>query len=231
MNADPEVREYFPGLLTPEQSAASVAQFQAELDQRGWGWWAVEVVATGKFIGFTGLDPVDEDMPFTGVEIGWRLARSAWGHGYATEAALATLAFGFKTLALHEILAVTTAANLRSQAVMRRIGMTRDSADDFDDPSVPAGPLRRSVLYRLRPQFNASERRRRAVIRMLAAARVSTTRAQQLEPAENLAGPPVEVEAVIWQRVAVRGGDATLQPGVDGVQRMHDADQVSGAGV
>jgi RimJ/RimL family protein N-acetyltransferase len=151
MNADPEVREHFPGLLTREQSAASMARFQADLDQRGYGWWAVEVLATGEFIGFTGLDPVDEDMPFTGVEIGWRLARSAWGHGYATEAALASLAFGFDTLALSEIVAVTATTNLRSQAVMRRIGMTRDPADDFDDPGVPEGPLRRSVLYRIRP--------------------------------------------------------------------------------
>ncbi|MER5752793.1 GNAT family N-acetyltransferase [Streptomyces sp. NPDC002088] len=150
MNADPEVREYFPGLLTREQSDSSVARFQAGLDERGWGWWAVEVVATGEFIGFTGLDPVDADMPFTGVEAGWRLARPAWGHGYATEAARAALAFGFDDLGLAEILAVTAVGNLRSQAVMRRLGMTRDPADDFDDPGVPEGPLRRSVLYRLR---------------------------------------------------------------------------------
>lgn len=151
MNADPEVREHLGDLLTREQSDASVALFQAEFDQRGYGWWAVEVLATGEFIGFTGLDQVDEDMPFTGVEIGWRLARSAWGRGYATEAALASLAFGFETLELPEILAVTTTTNLRSQAVMRRIGMTRDPADDFDDPSVSYGPLRRNVLYRIRP--------------------------------------------------------------------------------
>jgi RimJ/RimL family protein N-acetyltransferase len=151
MNADPEVREHFPELLTREQSAASMAHFQAELDQRGYGWWAVEVRATGEFIGFAGLDPVDEEMPFTGVEIGWRLARSAWGHGYATEAALAVLAFGFDTLALPEILAMTATANVRSQAVMRRIGMTHDPADDFDDPTVPDGPLRRTVLYRIHP--------------------------------------------------------------------------------
>jgi RimJ/RimL family protein N-acetyltransferase len=150
MNADPEVREHFPELLTREQSAASMARFQEELDQRGYGWWAVEVQATGEFIGFAGLDPVDEEMPFTGVEIGWRLARSAWGHGYATEAALAILAFGFDTLALPEILAMTSTTNLRSQAVMRRIGMTHDPADDFDDPTVPDGPLRRTVLYRIR---------------------------------------------------------------------------------
>ncbi|MER0477636.1 GNAT family N-acetyltransferase [Streptomyces sp. Edi2] len=149
MNADPEVRRYFPEVLTREQSEASAARFQACLDERGWGWWAVEVRATGEFIGFTGLDPVDEDMPFTGVEAGWRLTRSAWGHGYATEAAEAALAFGFTTLGLPEILAVTTATNLRSQAVMRRIGMVRDPADDFDDPDVPDGPLRRCVVYRI----------------------------------------------------------------------------------
>jgi RimJ/RimL family protein N-acetyltransferase len=152
MNADPEVREHFPGTLTREQSDESVARFQADLDQRGWGWWAVEVKATGAFIGFTGLDPVDEDVPFTGVEVGWRLARPHWGRGYATEAALAALVHGFDTLRLPEILAITTATNLRSQAVMRRIGMTRDPADDFDDMTVPEGPLRRSIVYRLRAE-------------------------------------------------------------------------------
>ncbi|MEV6031060.1 GNAT family N-acetyltransferase [Nonomuraea sp. NPDC052116] len=149
MNADPEVREHLGDLLTREQSDASVSRFQAEFDQRGYGWWAVEVETTGEFIGFAGLDEVDDHMPFTGVEIGWRLARSAWGQGYATEAALTVLAHGFDALELPEILAVTTATNLRSQAVMRRIGMTRDPADDFDDPTEPEGPLRPNVLYRI----------------------------------------------------------------------------------
>jgi RimJ/RimL family protein N-acetyltransferase len=151
MNADPEVRQYLGNVLTREQSAASAAHFQAQLDERGFGFWAVEVRGTGEFIGFTGLDRVDDGLPFTGIEIGWRLARSAWGSGYATEAALASLAFGFQALGLPEILAVTTVGNLRSQAVMRRIGMTRDPADDFDDPTEPDGPLRRNVLYRIRP--------------------------------------------------------------------------------
>ncbi|MEJ8654449.1 GNAT family N-acetyltransferase [Streptomyces sp. MS1.AVA.3] len=158
MNADPEVRAHFPEVLTREQSEASVARFQAALEARGWGWWAVEVRATGEFIGFTGLDPVEEAMPFTGVEAGWRLARPAWGHGYATEAAEAALAYGFTTLALPEILAVTTTTNLRSQAVMRRIGMTRNPADDFDDPGVPDGPLRRSVVYRISAEQQRTKR-------------------------------------------------------------------------
>ncbi|GHD42559.1 GNAT family N-acetyltransferase [Streptomyces galbus] len=149
MNADPEVREHLGDLLTREQSDASVARFRAEFEQRGHGWWAVEVAATGEFIGFAGLDPVDDGLPFDGVEIGWRLARPAWGHGYATEAASAVLTFGFDALRLPEILAVTTATNFRSQAVMRRIGMTRDPDGDFDDPTAPEGPLRPQVLYRI----------------------------------------------------------------------------------
>jgi RimJ/RimL family protein N-acetyltransferase len=150
MNADPVVREYFPGVLTREQSEASVARFQADLDRRGWGWWAVEIAATGEFIGFTGLDPVEAGMPFSGVETGWRLARPAWGHGYATEAARAAVSHAFEGLGLAEVLAVTVAGNLRSRAVMRRLGMTYDPADDFDDPEVPEGPLRRGVVHRLR---------------------------------------------------------------------------------
>ncbi|MET3984371.1 GNAT family N-acetyltransferase [Streptomyces sp. PvR034] len=149
MNADPAVREHLGEVLTREGSDASVARFEAGFEQRGYGWWAVEVRATGEFIGFAGLDEVDEGLPFGGVEIGWRLARSAWGHGYATEAALTVLAHAFDVLELPEVLAVTTATNLRSQAVMRRIGMTRDPADDFDDPDAPEGPLRPNVLFRL----------------------------------------------------------------------------------
>jgi RimJ/RimL family protein N-acetyltransferase len=149
MNADPEVRRYFPELLTREQSAGSIQSFQHDLDERGWGWWAVEVRADGRFIGFAGLDPIEDEAPLDGVEIGWRLTRSAWGHGYATEAARACLAYGFDALGLPEIVALTTTGNERSQAVMRRLGMTHDPADDFDDPTWPAGPLRRTVVYRL----------------------------------------------------------------------------------
>ncbi|MCX4758935.1 GNAT family N-acetyltransferase [Kitasatospora purpeofusca] len=149
MNADPEVRQHLGEPLSRERSDESVARFEADFDRRGYGWWAVEVRETGEFIGFAGLDEVDEEVPFTGVEIGWRLARSAWGLGYATEAARAVLAFGFDTLELPEILAVTTATNLRSQAVMARLGMTRDPAGDFDDLDAPEGPLRPNVLFRL----------------------------------------------------------------------------------
>ena len=150
MNADPEVRRYLGPLLTFEQAAAWALNFQDDLDRYGFGFWALEVRASGEFIGFTGLGIVDGEMPVTGIEIGWRLARPAWGHGYATEAALAAMDYGFGVMGRPEIVAVTMARNLRSQAVMRRIGMTRDPAEDFDDPDVEEGPLRRYVVYRKR---------------------------------------------------------------------------------
>ena len=148
MNADPEVRRYVGPLLTFEQAAAGVLNYQDDLDRYGFGFWAVEIRASGEFIGFTGLNTMDEGMPFSGVELGWRLARSAWGHGYATEAGLAALRYGFDAMGLPEVVAVTMARNVRSQAVMRRIGMTTDPAEDFDDPDVGEGPLRRHVVYR-----------------------------------------------------------------------------------
>ncbi|SNY23262.1 GNAT family N-acetyltransferase [Paractinoplanes atraurantiacus] len=150
LNADPEVREFFPSVLTREQSRGSLEHFRAELAERGWGWWAVEAPDEGGLIGMAGLDPVDEEVPFHGTEAGWRLARKAWGKGYATEAASAVLEYGFTQLRLPEILAIAAAGNVRSHAVMRRLGMTHDPSDDFDDPTVPPGPLRPSVVYRLR---------------------------------------------------------------------------------
>ncbi|MEV4343137.1 GNAT family N-acetyltransferase [Actinoplanes sp. NPDC049596] len=149
INADPAVREFFPTVLTREESLASLSHFRDELGQRGWGWWAVEAPGEG-LIGMAGLDPVDEEVPLQGIEAGWRLARKTWGRGYATEAARAVLTYGFTQLHLPEMLAIAAVGNVRSHAVMRRLGMTHDPAEDFDDPTAPAGPLRRSVVYRLR---------------------------------------------------------------------------------
>ena len=116
MNADPEVRRYLGPLLTFEQSYAWMLNFQDDLDRHGFGFWALEVRTSGEFIGFTGLDAVDDEMPFTGPSSRWRLARPAWGHGYATEAGRAALRYGFDTMGLPEIVAVSMAQNVRSQA-------------------------------------------------------------------------------------------------------------------
>lgn len=152
MNADPVVMEYFPKLLSREESDGFAAKFKGLIEKNGWGLFAVEIKETGEFIGFVGLNPVDYDTPFTpAVEIAWRLARPYWGKGYATEAAQAALRYGFETLGLAEIVAFTTEQNSRSRAVMERLGMERDPEEDFDHPKLPAGhPLLRHVLYRLK---------------------------------------------------------------------------------
>ncbi|MGW9156603.1 GNAT family N-acetyltransferase [Microbacterium sp. NPDC055665] len=157
MNGDGEVMEFFPGVLARTDSDALAARADAQLAERGWGLWALEVADgedRGRFAGFTGLGVPSWDAAFTPcVEIGWRLARWAWGRGYASEAARAALEVAFSELGLDEVVSFTAVPNERSQAVMRRIGMTRDLHGDFDHPSIPLGhPLGRSVLYRLRAE-------------------------------------------------------------------------------
>lgn len=151
LNADPEVMQFFVAPFTREQSDALIERIEAHVRERDFGLWAVELRAERRFLGFVGLAATTFPAPFTPcVEIGWRLARDAWGHGYASEAARAALRFGFETLAPAEIVAYTVPNNLRSRRVMERIGMQRDEHGDFDHPLVPdAHRLRRHVLYRL----------------------------------------------------------------------------------
>ncbi len=151
MNADVRVMEFFRSPLSRAESDALVDRIEASFSERGFGQWAVEVPGVADFIGFTGLSVARFSAPFTPcVEVGWRLAVEHWGHGYATEAARLALGHGFGHLALPEIVSFTSATNLRSRAVMERLAMRRDPADDFDHPSIAEGhPLRRHVLYRL----------------------------------------------------------------------------------
>jgi len=150
LNADPKVREYFPGLLSREESNASVTRIEAHFAAHGYGFWAVEAPGVAPFIGMVGLANLELDAHFAPcVEIGWRLARPYWGRGYATEAARAALEFGFDVLQLKEIVAFTASINARSRRVMERIGMSYAPADDFEHPSVAEGhALRKHVLYR-----------------------------------------------------------------------------------
>jgi len=150
LNADARVMHYFPALLTREESDALADRIQALIDEQGWGLWAVEVVGVAPFIGFVGLARPRFDAHFTPcTEVGWRLAAEFWGRGYATEAARAALRFGFQELLLDEIVSFTATDNWPSRRVMERLGMTRDAADDFDHPGLPADhPLARHVLYR-----------------------------------------------------------------------------------
>ncbi|QKW36713.1 GNAT family N-acetyltransferase [Actinomadura sp. NAK00032] len=151
LNADPAVMEHFPAPLTRAESDAMIDRAEAAFEERGFAFWALEAAGTGEFLGLTGLSVPRFEAHFTpAVEIGWRLSRSAWGHGYAAEAARRALRFAFEDLRLDEVVSFTSTTNVRSQAVMERIGMTRDASGDFDHPLVPDGHrLKRHVLYRV----------------------------------------------------------------------------------
>jgi ribosomal-protein-alanine N-acetyltransferase len=146
LNADPAVMEHFPAPLSREQSDALADRIEADFEHDGFGLWAVE--SGGAFVGFAGLSIPSFEAPFLpSVEVGWRLARSAWGRGWATEAATAVLDAAFGPLGLTEVVSFTATTNVRSEAVMQRIGMTR--VGTFEHPRVPAGRrLRTHLLYR-----------------------------------------------------------------------------------
>jgi RimJ/RimL family protein N-acetyltransferase len=154
MNSDARVMQFFASCLSRDESDAMVDRIEEHFGHRGFGLWAIEVPGVAPFVGFAGLT-VLAAPPFGArctpcVEVGWRLAFEHWGHGYATEAARLALGYAFGTLALSEVVSFTSVINLRSRAVMERLGMRRDPADDFDHPKLPEGhPLRRHVLYRL----------------------------------------------------------------------------------
>jgi RimJ/RimL family protein N-acetyltransferase len=153
MNADPKVMRHFPALLDRTASDALVDRIEANFDRCGFGLWALERRADGVFLGFTGLATVDFAAPIEGdVEIGWRLARHAWGQGYAFEAASAVLAFATANLDLPRIVSMTVPANTRSWGLMERLGLTRRPDLDFEHPRVPAGHvLRPHIVYSTAP--------------------------------------------------------------------------------
>jgi RimJ/RimL family protein N-acetyltransferase len=153
MNADPRVRRFFPSLLTRKESDASVKLFRQSYKQDGFCFFAAELRATEKFIGFIGIERLPFRLPRVpqdAVEIGWRLTPEVWGQGLATEGARAVLDFAFQRIGLQEVVAITVPTNLPSRRVMEKLGMTYDSRDDFDHLHIADGhPLKRHVLYRL----------------------------------------------------------------------------------
>lgn len=151
LNADPETMHMLPATLTREEADAMIDTMEARFDEQGYGLWAVEVPGVADCIGFIGLNPATFDAFFTpAVEVGWRLAKEHWGHGYATEGARAAVAYGFEEAGLEEIVSFTAAQHTASRAVMERIGMTHDPAETFVHPRLgPDHRLGLHVLYRL----------------------------------------------------------------------------------
>lgn len=147
MNADPEVMRYFPGPLSAADSDALADRLESGFEEQGFGLWAVERLDAGEFIGFTGLTQMHPGSPGAGgVEVGWRLSASAWGRGFATEAARAAVVDGWERWGLERIWSWTAVLNTPSQAVMRRLGMHEHARSMH--PDLPEGhPLREHVTY------------------------------------------------------------------------------------
>lgn len=153
MNADPSAMKYFPATLSEINSNILAGKLKDLISIQSWGLWAVEIKDSGEFIGFTGLNKPNYDLPMTPcVEIGWRLATQHWGKGYATEAAIEVLNFAFKTLKLHEVYSFTAVINQPSIAVMERLNMINLNRN-FEHPTVPKNhALREHVLYKITAQ-------------------------------------------------------------------------------
>jgi RimJ/RimL family protein N-acetyltransferase len=158
MNADPAVMEFFPKLLSPDESKEAFNRYVQQIEGRGWGIWAVEI--EGEFAGLTGLAEPRFEAHFTPcIEIGWRFHRRFWGKGYALESARIALRFAFRAPCTDGVVSFTSRLNERSQRLMQRLGMTRCPADDFAHPSLPEGhPLSWHVLYRMKSAPGIVER-------------------------------------------------------------------------
>ncbi|MEI4486055.1 GNAT family N-acetyltransferase [Frigidibacter sp. MR17.14] len=152
MNADPEVRRFFPALMTRAEADAQIDRFEAARARDGIAFAAAERREDGAFLGMVGLNVLRLGTPLDGaVEIGWRLARAHWGQGYATEGAQAWRDHGFTALRLPEIVAIVARGNLPSQAVMLRLEMAHDPARDFAHPALPEGhPLAPHLTFAIR---------------------------------------------------------------------------------
>lgn len=156
INADPIVMEHFPATQDLAMTQTLVKHFMHHYEQFGYAAYATIQKDTGNMIGFVGLNQPSFTIPHFQpqglpiVEIGWRLARSAWGQGLATEAAQAVLAHAFQVLHLPEIISFTARSNVKSQRVMQKIGLKNQPKDNFDHPKLDASnPLCPHVLYRL----------------------------------------------------------------------------------
>ena len=157
LNADPKVMRYFPSVQGRAESDAFAERIESRMAELGYGLWALEPIATGSFIGFTGLNPMPADVPGAGgIEVGWRLAASAWGHGYATEAGRAALAVAFDQAAYDEVWSITATVNTPSRAVMERLGL-RHVATQKHPALDPASPISEHVFYRItRAEYRAA---------------------------------------------------------------------------
>ncbi len=154
LNADADVMEFFPATLSHDETRKAVQRYQKHFETYGYGWYAADLLETGDFVGFIGFGKVDMEVSFnSSVEIGWRLSKTYWGKGLATEGAKACLEYGWTTLGFSEVYSLTATLNKRSARVMEKLGMSYQG--NFLHPKLEKGhPLEEHVLYRIHSPKN-----------------------------------------------------------------------------
>lgn len=154
LNANPNVMEFFPSTQNETQTANFVHRMQQHCDEKGFCYFAVDILETGDFIGFIGMMSQDYEAPFTPcVDIGWRLVEQFWNNGYATEGANACLDFAFNTLKINTIISVASEINVNSTNVMRKIGMIK--IGNFEHPKLLGNErLKNCVWYEIKNTKN-----------------------------------------------------------------------------
>jgi RimJ/RimL family protein N-acetyltransferase len=126
INADPEVMRWIRdgGVRDEQQTRSGIQAWESEWESQGFGLFAVEIRSTGELAGFTGLSvPTYLPEVLPAVEVGWRLRRSHWGQGLATEAAVAAVRFGFEERGLERIVSITQVGNDASERIMTKLEM------------------------------------------------------------------------------------------------------------
>lgn len=163
INSDPTVRRFYVTRMARELADERLEEIVAKTDPDSIKWAVACRKSDGRPIGFTGLDTVTYDTPFTPcVEIGWLYHPDCWGQGYASEAGSELLRHGFQDIGLHKIVAFAVHNNLPSIAVMERIGLNRVMGGDFTHPKVPQSHahLQHHVLYELTSEQWTGQARR-----------------------------------------------------------------------
>ncbi|MFY0608681.1 MAG: GNAT family N-acetyltransferase [Cyclobacteriaceae bacterium] len=147
INEDPEVMAHFPNTLNTRESADFIHRMTAHFEQHGYTYFATELLETKELIGFIGLCNQDYEAPFNpATDIGWRLKKSAWGKGYTTEGSKRCLDYAFQELNIEKVVSVCTKNNIKSENVMRKIGMTKQGT--FNHPKLKNHPeLEACVWY------------------------------------------------------------------------------------
>ncbi len=150
INSDPEVMEHFPSTLSEKETENLMERLKKHYDEREYTYFATDILETSELIGFIGLAYQTYKTEFSpATDIGWRLKKTAWGKGYATEGAKRCLEYAFNELKMNKIFSICTINNRKSENVMKKIGMTKKG--EFNHPELTNYPeYEKNIWYEIK---------------------------------------------------------------------------------